>query len=297
MKKHFYKYFALLLLTCCFGWNSQAQIVEIESTTEGFILPRMTTAQRDAIGGPNGATNGTMVFNTSTGKINYYDALSSSWLEVQVNQPNPIITYFLTLPNGIQTLLNAGETPLNILNAGASIADFIGLKYQGGLIFYMEASGTGLVAYYPENGESTYLMGGSTGAVPIDVEGEWGCYGTDIPGTEGTAIYTGNTNTTNIAANCSGVDLLIPYIYNMTVNGYDDWFVPSVGELHEIFMKIGPGASGSNYNIGDFDGALYWSSSGLGGFDAYVVNFSSVSGDISLLGKDQYAWFRPIRAF
>ena len=44
-------------------------ILELASTTRGFLLPRMTTAQRDAISGP---AEGLVIFNTSTQKMECY---------------------------------------------------------------------------------------------------------------------------------------------------------------------------------------------------------------------------------
>jgi hypothetical protein len=48
-----------------------AAIAEFASTTKGVLLPRMTTAQRDAISSP---TAGLVIYNTSTGKLNFYAA-------------------------------------------------------------------------------------------------------------------------------------------------------------------------------------------------------------------------------
>ena len=43
--------------------------LEISSTTRGFLPPRMTTAQRDAI---TSVPAGLMIYNTSTNKLNVY---------------------------------------------------------------------------------------------------------------------------------------------------------------------------------------------------------------------------------
>ena len=50
--------------------------LEIDSSTKGFLPPRMTTAQRDAI--PNPAV-GLIIYNTSTQKINYFHGSTNSW--------------------------------------------------------------------------------------------------------------------------------------------------------------------------------------------------------------------------
>jgi len=47
-----------------------SSLLEMNSTTKGFLPPRMTTAQRNAIAAP---AAGLLVFNTSTGRLNYYD--------------------------------------------------------------------------------------------------------------------------------------------------------------------------------------------------------------------------------
>jgi len=51
-----------------------AAIVDVSSTTRGFLPPRMTTAQRNAISSPPA---GLMIYNTSTNKLNVRTA--SSW--------------------------------------------------------------------------------------------------------------------------------------------------------------------------------------------------------------------------
>jgi hypothetical protein len=54
--------------------------LEVRSTTGAFLLPRMTTAQRDAGGGPtSNATNGMLIFNTTTVKYEAYNATLATW--------------------------------------------------------------------------------------------------------------------------------------------------------------------------------------------------------------------------
>jgi hypothetical protein len=56
------------------GTANAAAILDAASTTKGFLPPRMTTAQRDAISTPPA---GLMVYNTTTNKLNVRTA--SSW--------------------------------------------------------------------------------------------------------------------------------------------------------------------------------------------------------------------------
>ena len=52
----------------------QSAVLELASTSRGFIVPRMTQAQRDTIVSP---ATGLQVYNTSTNALNYYNG--SSW--------------------------------------------------------------------------------------------------------------------------------------------------------------------------------------------------------------------------
>ena len=52
------------------GVPETTAIFEVESTTKGFLFPRMTTAQRDAISSP---ATGLIVYNTETGGLESYN--------------------------------------------------------------------------------------------------------------------------------------------------------------------------------------------------------------------------------
>ncbi|HUS01004.1 MAG TPA: hypothetical protein VMY77_04720, partial [Chitinophagaceae bacterium] len=51
-----------------------SSILELRSTTAGFLPPRMTTAERDAIASP---ATGLVIYNTTTNLLNFYNG--SSW--------------------------------------------------------------------------------------------------------------------------------------------------------------------------------------------------------------------------
>jgi hypothetical protein len=55
--------------------NAKAKL-QVDSTTQGFLPPRMTTAQRDAISSPPA---GLMIYNTTTNKLNVY---TTAWEQV-----------------------------------------------------------------------------------------------------------------------------------------------------------------------------------------------------------------------
>jgi hypothetical protein len=61
-----------------FGGSSPnaSAIVDITSTTKGFLPPRMTTTQRDAISSP---AAGLVIYNTTTSKLQVY---TTSWTDL-----------------------------------------------------------------------------------------------------------------------------------------------------------------------------------------------------------------------
>lgn len=61
--------------------------LDVQSTTQGVLIPRMTEAQRDAI---NNSSNGLLVFNTDENRVNLYDGYIEEWLDT--SQP---VTSFL----------------------------------------------------------------------------------------------------------------------------------------------------------------------------------------------------------
>lgn len=56
--------------------------LDLSSTTQGFLAPRMTTLQRTAITSP---ANGLMVYDTDFNALHYYDSSISNWTKVQAN--------------------------------------------------------------------------------------------------------------------------------------------------------------------------------------------------------------------
>ncbi|MCK5833965.1 hypothetical protein KAH81_09900 [bacterium] len=57
-----------------------AAILDVSSTTKGFLPPRMTCVQRDAISSP---PEGLMIYNTVTNTIDYYDG--ADWMALQAS--------------------------------------------------------------------------------------------------------------------------------------------------------------------------------------------------------------------
>ncbi len=80
-------------------------MLEVNSTAKGFLPPRMTTVQRDAISNP---ATGLIIYNITTGCLNYRNA--AAWLELcGTCSPNP-------------TTANAGPDQLGLVSTSATLA-------------------------------------------------------------------------------------------------------------------------------------------------------------------------------
>ena len=171
------------------------------------------------------------------------------------------------------------DTPLpaaNNNNNNSALA--IGDTHQGGIIFWLDGNGGGLIA------------------APTDQSVEtWGCYGTLISGADSTAIGTGAQNTIDIEAGCTWSGIAADICANLTLSGYSDWFLPSKDELNTMYLNIGQGNALGLGNIGGFDSSYYWSSTEFDNDTAWEQDLGSGFQDFN--DKDDYGSVRAVRAF
>ena len=102
---------------------------------------------------------------STIGEMMYWDG--TSWLAVAPAAQDSAIFMFV---NGVPTWVGGTPPP-----------PAIGDLYQGGIVFWLDGNGGGLIAALTDQ----------SGA-------QWGCYGALISGADGTAIGTGNQNTIDI---------------------------------------------------------------------------------------------------
>ena len=156
----------------------------------------------------------------------------------------------------------------------------IGDTYQGGIIFYLDGNGGGLIAA-PSDQSPT----------------EWGCQGTAIQGADGVAIGTGAQNTIDIEAGCATAGTAADICANLNIGGYSDWFLPSFLELNEMYLNIGAGSPLGN--LSSFVPNYYWSSSeilsSLGATHARSKSFGD--GSPGTAEKGNFGGIRAVRTF
>ena len=119
--------------------HGSAQL-ELSSTTQGMLLPRMTTAEMHAIAGP---AIGLLVYNTDSAAFAYRNA--GAWVYLRGN---------INVANGWSTLGNAGTNPAN---------NFIGTTGDQDLVFKRNNIRAGLLANYNTSWGVNALAGNTTG--------------------------------------------------------------------------------------------------------------------------------------
>ena len=151
----------------------------------------------------------------------------------------------------------------------------IGISYAGGIIFDLDSSGQHGMVCAPSD-QGGYL---------------WGCFNVSIPGTS-SSVGSGSTNTAIIVANCLERPIAASVCSDLVLNGYSDWFLPSIGELSLMLSRL------HSQGIGGFGQGWYWSST------QHISDWSTVYyipfawGSVGDIRKDyDYLRVRAVRAF
>ena len=106
----------LLFLLSTFGYSQigigttspdPTSVLHVESTTQGFLTPRMTTAQRTAITTP---ANGLMVYDTTLASFYYYDTPTTAWIKMNSGKDGRLKYKLIKSTDVLATVLAAEKT-------------------------------------------------------------------------------------------------------------------------------------------------------------------------------------------
>ena len=176
--------------------SSNSAVMEANSTTQGFLPPRLTTTQRDAITSP---VAGLTIWNTTNTQLEVYDG--SYW----------------------KNMVGLLVSPLQV-----------GDEYGGGKIFYIFGPSDNGYIKGQTHGLIAALEDQTTDAgvkwFPEKFYGATGTYiGLGLPNTLGiiaSAVITGTTNMSSFAAGLAN---------SYRGGGYMDWYLPSIDELKKMY--------------------------------------------------------------
>lgn len=205
------------------------------------------------------SVSGAFSINASSGRL-YVEDESKFNFEI-----NPVITAKIEASNGKNDAIsNVTVTLTDVYEVPANIGDF----RDGGVVFWVNPidNTKGMVCAVSDQANSS---------------ANWGCFSlTDpivIDGADGISIGTGYQNTLDIVAGCPSAGTAADLCASLSLNGHDDWFLPSRDEISEIYTNIFKVDSSCTANGGsNFDtDVLYWTSSEFNADKAYDFYFSS----------------------
>ncbi len=306
-------------------------MLDVKSTSKGFLPPRMTMTERDAISSP---INGLIVFCTdygTSGSLFLYSG--GNWAPIgasAVSAPvagthvpattqitwnwNPIAGatgYKWNTTNNVATATDAGTSTsttqtgltghttytLYVWACSSSGVSMPTTLRQSTLYIGMPYQGGRIFYIYP-NGQHGLIAAVHDQVAYI----QW--YQTNITVATDTAIGTGQANTTKILTATGTWGKLYPagYCdnYEVTEGGviYDDWFLPSKAELRML--------DAVKYVVGGFIESLYPDQIGQHPWKYWSSSQSSTNnafcswpgyGGIYEVPKNYYLFVRAVRAF
>ena len=265
------------------SYNTASGRSALSSNTTGNNNTALGVSANVASGNLNNATAiGANAIVDADNKIQLGDAAVTN-VSTNGTLTAGVVTYPNTDGTAGQVLSTDGSGTLSWVNSNASPCGLaIGQTYQGGIIFYLDASGChGLISAPTDQ---------STGI------GWWNGAFTDTYAS-GSGLFDGDGNCYRIrrsqgdCASCNAAELCL----ELSLGGYSDWYLPSKYELNLMYLNIGQGNALGLGNVGGFANDYYWSSTEFDSNLAWLQFFFNGAQPSYAKGGSDYV--RAVRAF
>jgi len=233
-------------------------MLDVQSTTKGILIPRMTIVQRALIANP---ANGLMIYQTD-GVSGFYYYNSTAW-------------QYIGLTDGSETKVTAGEN-VTVTGTGTNSSPYIinaaGSNVNNNGHYIGELFGGGVVCWVDNVGQHGYVVS----LVDISTSAAYSLTSTFFMGAY--SFWNGKSNSALILSESSAAQLCDNYINSDYGTGtYSDWYFPAIDQVNLIYnarfslFKVIEGVPGAN----PFGNRHYWGSTESGPSSAYSQNFAT----------------------
>ena len=182
---------------------------------------------------------------------------------------------------GVYTAGTGIDITNNVISTSGTCGFAIGDTYQGGIIFYLDPTGChGLISAPSDQSTGAQWYNGSF---------------IDVSRGNGSGMFEGKYNTPMINEIQGGTTSAAAICANLSIGGYNDWYLPSIEELNRMYQNIGQGNTTGLGNVGGFASDYYWSSTEFDNNSAWLQFFNG--GGQLQNGKNLNFYVRAVRAF
>jgi hypothetical protein len=214
-----------------------------------------------------------------------------------VDATNKSLTWSSSVPavaivvNGVVTPVTAGTTTIIVATVDGGLTATCTVTVNPAAVAIGDSYGGGIVAYILQSGDTGYIEGETHGLIAATADQstgiQWYNGSNVVTDATGTAVGSGQANTTAIVAVQGAGSYAAQLCNDLTEGGYDDWFLPSKDELNKLYINKDA--------IGGFAEDYYWSSSEYDASNAWDRLFTS--GYQNYNGKYVTLPVRAVRAF